>query len=136
MPAICSSSPSQLGQGGLLTLQSQPGQVVPAGFHCLASLPVQTGDVLPDSIGLLLDAPLGGHHLDHSTLDVLQHLQLFLIGVVQRLPGILGGVEDTVHLRFYNGGHSGKHSHLFTSLLMVVEYDPWRVRAIDQVSGQ
>jgi hypothetical protein len=77
-----------------------PGQVLPVGGHGPPGLFEELGRLGLQLLALELEALAGGDDVDEAPLHLLQHLQLALVRVVERLPGILHPVDGLVGLGF------------------------------------
>ena len=82
-----------------LPLERLPGEVLAAGGECLARLRVERDDVLLQLLRLELEPLLGRDDVGDAALDVLQRLELLLVGVVERLVRVLGAVQQRAELR-------------------------------------
>jgi hypothetical protein len=94
----------------LLALQRRASEVVPAGRHRFARLAVELVSLLVQRRLLQLQPFLGGDDVGDSLLDVLELLDLALVGVVERLTRILGPVEQLRDLGFDVGPFPGDQS--------------------------
>ena len=88
------SSALELLLGDRLALERCPGEVLAAGRERLARLVVELGELLLELLRLELEALLRGDDVGDAALDVLQHLELLLVGVVERDGRVLGAVEQ------------------------------------------
>ena len=86
-----------LAQGGLAD-QRLPGEVLASGRQGGAGLVIELGQLLVEAGDLQLDPLAARGHVGHTPADLLQHLQLLLVGVVQGLRGILSLVHGRVGL--------------------------------------
>ena len=103
--------PIKLFLGRLRSRQRQPSQVIAALGDCLAGLGLELGLALAELVLLKFQPLLRSQDVRHAATNLLQRLQLLLIGEVQRLVGILGLVEDRVHFLLNHVGHSLYHAH-------------------------
>jgi hypothetical protein len=103
--SFCVRNASTLAESALqpgFPLQRLPREILPTGGHRLARLRVELDDALLE-LGLLqLEPLLGGDDVGDAALDVLQQLELLLVGVVQRLGRVLGAVEQLGELRLHH----------------------------------
>ena len=89
----------------LLSLERETREVLTTGGHRLPGLVLDVGDAGAHLLSLELETPLVGDHLHDAPLDVLEHLSLLVVGVIQSLPRVFGPVQQPVHLRFHHGRH-------------------------------
>ena len=94
-----------------LRAQGLPGQVLTAGRHGLPGLLLQLGLGALQLGDLHLDALPGGGHVGQAPADLLDHLQLALVAVVERLPGVFGLVEHLRRLGPEDVGETLHQSH-------------------------
>src|SRR5439155_25150381 len=80
-------------------LEGLAGEVLAIGSDGLARLRVERDDILFELRGLELEALLGGADVRDSALDVLQRLELLLVGIVECLVRILCAIEQRAELR-------------------------------------
>ena len=86
-----------LADGGLAD-QRLASQVLATGRQRRPGLVIELGQLLVQAGDLQLDPLAAGGHVGHAAPDLLQHLQLLLVGVVQGLCGILRLVHGRVGL--------------------------------------
>src|SRR5659263_467624 len=106
-------------QVGLLSLQPAAagqclaGQVLTIGGEGRAALLFQLVGVGLQLVHLQFQPLAGGGHVGHSPSGLLQQLQLLLIGVVERLPRVLGAVKRLARLRLEDQRQSlaERHTH-------------------------
>ena len=93
-PAICGVEPLELLLRDRLALERGAGEVLAVGRERLARLVVELGELLLELLRLQLEPLLRGDDVGDAALDVLQHLELLLVRVVERHRGVLGAVEQ------------------------------------------
>ena len=89
--------------GQLLAQRGAPGQrlagqVLVALLQGRLGLRLQLVGLLLQPLGLELEALAGGGHVGHAPPDLLQLLQLLLVGEIQRVAGVFRLVQDLVGL--------------------------------------
>ena len=67
---------------------------------------------------LQLDALSRRRHVGHAAADLLEALELLLIGQIECLAGVLSPVKDLVRLRLQDGRHSLEYSCQRSALLV------------------
>ena len=77
-----------------LALERLPREILAPGRDRIARLRLELDDALLELVLLKLEPFLRGHDVGDPALDVLQQLELPLVGVVQRLLGFLRAVEQ------------------------------------------
>ena len=103
--------PVDLLLGGGLAGQRLPGQVLPALPERGLGLVPQMGDGLPQLRFLQLEPlPLGGD-LDQRLADLGDVVEHLLVGVVERLVRVLGGVKRVICLGREDVAGSGEKTH-------------------------
>src|ERR1035437_9699353 len=83
----------------MLALQRRAREILLAGRHRLPRLTVQLPGLLAQRLLLQLQALLRGDDVRDPLLDVLQILELSLVGVIERLGRILGTIQQPRDLR-------------------------------------
>ena len=68
------------------------------GGERLAALPLELVRLLLELLHLQLEALARGRDVGDAAAYLLQHLELSLVGVVERLARVLGAVESLVRL--------------------------------------
>ena len=82
-----------------LALERLAREVLAAGGERFAGLRLELDEALLELRGLHLQPLLRGRHVDDAPLHVLEQAELLLVGVVERLRGVLGAVEQLRELR-------------------------------------
>ena len=93
-------------------LQRLAREVVPALVDGLAGLLVVFLDVLFEAAFLDLEAFLLSRQVRDPLFDLLELVPELLVGVIERLLGILGPVQDGVDLRPDHVGRAREYSHI------------------------
>jgi len=88
--------PLELALDQRLSLERGPREILAVPGERLAGLAVELHDALLELRGLELEALLRRHDVGHAALDLLEHLELLLVAVVEGLPRVLGLVEHRV----------------------------------------
>jgi hypothetical protein len=84
---------SQLRFDGRPAGEGLPGQILPTGLHGLFGLGVELVGLCLQLLPLHLQPLAGGGDVEQAPLHLLKHLELLLVGVVQRLARILHLVD-------------------------------------------
>jgi len=88
-------------------LERLTGEILPARRQRLTRLAVELDQVLLQLLRLELQPLLGRDDVGDAPLDVLQALQLALVGVVERFARILGSPQERREFRLDDHGSSG-----------------------------
>ena len=88
------------------------GEVLTVLRQRLSCLVLQLGRRLLQLLGLELDPLLRRCHIGEATLDLLELLDLLLVGEIERLAGVLGPVEDFVRLGLDDVRQPFHHTHV------------------------
>src|SRR3712207_6772775 len=91
-----------------LPLERGSGEVLPTGRQRLARLALELCHLLLELRRLELESLLRGHHIGDAALDVLQHVALPFVRVVERDGWVLGLAEE---LRVPRLDHRGSAAH-------------------------
>ena len=100
----------QLGLDAGLAGERFAGEILPARLQRALGGQAEAVHLGVQLVGLQLDALAAGGHVRDTATNVLQQLQLALVGVVQGLPGVLDLVEGLVGLRLENEGDAFKNA--------------------------
>jgi hypothetical protein len=73
-------------------------EIFAPGGERLPRLRVELDDALLELLRLKLQPLLGRDHVGDAALDVLQGLELLLVGVVQRLLRVFGAIQQRAEL--------------------------------------
>ena len=108
-----------------LALERLAREVLASGRDGLARLRLELHDVLLDLLRLDLEPLLRGHDVGDAPLDVLELLEHLLVGVVERLGGALGPVEQLREFRLHDQGRACHQAgHRFSSSGFPVRLPP------------
>ena len=110
--------PLQLALDQRLSLERRSREVLAVPGERLTGLTVELHDALLELRGLELKPLLRSDDVGHPALDLLEHLELLLVAVVEGLPRILGLVEHRVRLDLEQGRetrHETGHESLLES---------------------
>ena len=93
-------------------VRASRGEVLAVLREGLSGLVLQLGRRLLQLLSLELDALFGGRDVGEAALDLLQLLELLLVGEIECFAGVLDLVEDLVGLCLDDVRQALHHTHM------------------------